>query len=389
MAISRYAFPPPTNPVLRWLTSPGCPVTTPVRDVLLGQLFASPKTLVTGTLSALALNGTALYVTSKSAFLLLTLIDVALALLRFLLIRRVARAAIRNDPAPTNLNLVTVAAWSALQGAMAFVAVQTGNTTLQFLAGTTVFGLAGPISARYYAAPRFALLLILLCQLPLAAGLALSGNHWLLVSTFQTGLLLMSVLVIVGHFQATTIAVLEAELANYERARHDSLTGLLNRFGFTETLRARQTLLPLQFTLFYLDLDGFKPINDVFGHHVGDKVLQEVARRLRLAARPGDIVARLGGDEFTIVAPNMCSLDGARYASLIISRVAEQPYHIEPVGRLQIGLSIGFACAPEDGPGGEELHRKADAALYEAKAEGKGRYRKFHSFPDVPVPIQA
>ena len=144
-----------------------------------------------------------------------------------------------------------------------------------------------------------------------------------------------------------------------------------------EMLDAHFAVPPHRFILFYLDLDGFKPINDNFGHQVGDRILQAVANRLKSGIRDFDIVSRLGGDEFVIVAPNILPLDGAAYAEAIIHKIANERYSLDGIGPLQIGISVGFACAPEDGIVGNDLHRKADAALYEAKAAGRGVQRRF------------
>lgn len=152
------------------------------------------------------------------------------------------------------------------------------------------------------------------------------------------------------------------------RAEHDALTGLANRPRFEEC--AEQALLPGApgpVSLLLIDLDGFKPVNDTFGHHRGDEVLIEVARRLTAAADPGDVVARLGGDEFAILttASPWSLADRVLAAFGAVFDVGEET--------VEIGASIGVtSCAPGD-HGVGQLVRDADLAMYEAKRNGRNR----------------
>jgi diguanylate cyclase (GGDEF)-like protein/PAS domain S-box-containing protein len=156
-------------------------------------------------------------------------------------------------------------------------------------------------------------------------------------------------------------------------AHHDALTDLPNRTAFTKTLAttlARAAASGESFAVLCIDLDRFKEVNDVFGHGVGDTLLCEIARRLRKAA--GDaFLARLGGDEFTIILA-----DGEQPAAtgqLTDRLFAEVANDLEIDGqRLRVGLSIGAAIYPSDGADAAALVANADAALYRAKAQGRG-----------------
>ena len=123
--------------------------------------------------------------------------------------------------------------------------------------------------------------------------------------------------------------------------------------------------------MFCLDLDGFKEINDCFGHAAGDAVLVEVAHRLRNSVRSPDFISRIGGDEFVILLPVISPDDAKKTAERIIASVG-QPFDLGLPVPLHIGISIGSACAPNDGETAIELLRSADRALYEAKRLGKG-----------------
>lgn len=377
MAEPRYSFTPPRLALLRWLIDPGPAVPARIGAVLLGELFAAPKAVVAGVLNGLVLNVVALCMHEGLIFGAFIALDVLLVAARLLVVRRAGRAASRGLPTPTDQYLATALLWCALQGTMAFAALQTHSLALQLLSATTAIGLVGPICARNYAAPRYALVLVGLCVLPFVAGAVLSGDRWLLVLVLQAPLFLFGAMTVIRRFRSMAVATLAAEQDSHDRARRDPLTGLLNRSGLAEKLDAQCAASPSRFVLLYLDLDGFKPINDNFGHEAGDRILQVVAGRLQAASREGDIVSRLGGDEFVIVAPDLLPSDGAAYAEAIIRRITEEDYLVDERVRVRVGISVGFACAPEDGLAGKDLQRKADAALYEAKASGRGVQRRF------------
>ncbi|MFI8747259.1 diguanylate cyclase domain-containing protein [Pseudomonas sp. NPDC077186] len=160
-------------------------------------------------------------------------------------------------------------------------------------------------------------------------------------------------------------------------AHHDSLTGLPNRMALEKFLPQAQQRARLQqgcLALLYLDLDGFKPVNDSFGHAAGDHLLREIAQRLRHCLRDGDMVARLGGDEFLMVL-QVPGQEALQQASLVAERAIAalgQPVLLE-VGRVAIGCSIGGAIWPLDHAELGEALQLADQALYRAKQGGRNR----------------
>jgi len=160
-------------------------------------------------------------------------------------------------------------------------------------------------------------------------------------------------------------------------ALHDPLTGLANRRLLEDRVRmalkhARRERA--QMAVLYLDLDGFKAINDTLGHHAGDVLLQQVAERLQGAVRADDTVARLGGDEFMVTLSRVAGArEAARVATKIIEAVAE-PYDLEG-SEARVTASVGLALYPEHGDNADALMQGADAALYQAKQSGKNAYR--------------
>ncbi len=169
-------------------------------------------------------------------------------------------------------------------------------------------------------------------------------------------------------------------------ARHDMLTDLPNRLMFSETMETAEQRIRRRERLAVLavDLDHFKMVNDTLGHGVGDKVLTEVAKRLRSCCREGDEVSRLGGDEFAVLTgPLEAARDAAALAERIISRMSE-PFDVDGHS-VVIGTSIGIAVAPGDGTTTEALLKNADLALYRAKNGGRGAYHFFESGMDAEL----
>ncbi|MBS7661753.1 EAL domain-containing protein [Pseudomonas lalucatii] len=159
----------------------------------------------------------------------------------------------------------------------------------------------------------------------------------------------------------------------------DPLTGLLNRRGFHQALEAalsRSGRSGQRLALLYLDLDGFKRINDSLGHGVGDQLLRRVGEQLRHSLRPYDTLARVGGDEFTAVIDGLSHTeDAARVAEKLIEQVSVR-HSLNGVD-FTVGASVGIACFPECGQSVESLLRAADMAMYEAKRAGRQQYRFF------------
>jgi diguanylate cyclase (GGDEF)-like protein len=211
------------------------------------------------------------------------------------------------------------------------------------------------------------------------------GISYLLASFFQ--LLLVSAMAFVYEF---TDSKLKSERDHKRRklqilARQDVLTGLPNRRSLEASLSERIAVSaggdqpPRPFALCCIDLDGFKPINDRFGHKVGDEVLRAIGKRLRQFVRGNDVIGRLGGDEFTaIFGTDGCLLTEDRTG---VEKLAErllllinQPVDTS-VGALHVSASLGFAFYSHDGRDAESLKKAADNAMYEAKYAGGGGWR--------------
>jgi diguanylate cyclase (GGDEF)-like protein len=172
----------------------------------------------------------------------------------------------------------------------------------------------------------------------------------------------------------------ESEARMAHLAHHDALTGLPNRLSFLAHMQhgaASARRRESRMALLFIDLDGFKPINDVHGHDVGDQLLQQVATRLGESVRESDAVARFGGDEFVLLLTDVADQQAAAaVAEKIIARLSA-PYAAGGV-ELTVGASIGVALFPDDADDVDALIAQADAAMYDAKRDGRGCYRFAH-----------
>ena len=162
-------------------------------------------------------------------------------------------------------------------------------------------------------------------------------------------------------------------------ARHDNLTGLLTRRLFFDRLAKALSLAHQDqhiVSLLYIDLDGFKSMNDKFGYAIGDSILKEVAARLKSCTRKTDTVARLGGDEFAVILPDVQNKQEAETIAQKIVTAIAQPMSIQN-NRCVVSASIGISSYPDDSQNTDTLIQNADLAMYQVKQRGKNHYLFF------------
>lgn len=189
-----------------------------------------------------------------------------------------------------------------------------------------------------------------------------------------------------GLLQGVISDITERKLAESHAqalAERDALTGLLNRRGLEHcvaNLASRQRVAE-GLAVLLLDLDGFKQVNDSFGHEAGDAVLQDVAAELTVAVRHGDVVARLGGDEFVLVLDGVKTVEAAaQVADKLVTAIC-RPIPLGQERCARIGASVGIAFSPGRGESLESLLHRADLAMYAAKGAGKSQYRIAEAAP--------
>jgi diguanylate cyclase (GGDEF)-like protein len=204
--------------------------------------------------------------------------------------------------------------------------------------------------------------------------LLVTSGYWIAHRTMGVGLLIM--LIVIPMYFASLVRQLHSALAQMRTmATHDTLTDLPNRHSFYEQLQctlkhAEPNQTP--FAVVFVDLDGFKPVNDARGHAAGDAVLKSVARRLEKSVRAKDVVARFGGDEFVIILLSIHKTAVPAVVRNIIATVAE-PHELNGM-TLTLTASAGIAVYPNSGHSADELIARADAAMYIAKRAGRNSF---------------
>ena len=190
---------------------------------------------------------------------------------------------------------------------------------------------------------------------------------------FRSLLILAAVMALCAHVETRLlrVAIEEGERSEY-RALHDDLTGLPNRTLFYRRVREAITAAARsEVAVLIIDLDHFKEVNDTLGHYSGDLLLQDLAKRLRRVLRTSDIVSRLGGDEFAVLLTDLATGAAAESVAQQLLITLQEPVQLRGLG-INLKASIGLALYPLDGRDVDSLMKRADIAMYRAKAEQRG-----------------
>jgi len=265
----------------------------------------------------------------------------------------------------------------------------TGDVALSTMALSGQMGVLAGIATRWAVVPRIAIAVMVISVLPPVVVLVAAGGANILAA-----LSLVFAGVVIASFIFQNRAALHAAISSGEllrrKAQTDHLTGLANRAELMQRMAEACAELPAPdgrvrgrgFAVLYIDLDGFKAVNDSHGHAAGDEILQRVADALRRVAGPDELVARIGGDEFVALLRDADALTARGVADEIIAAIARE--HRLADGRsVRIGCSVGVCTAPEQGREPEVLLARADAALYEVKAQGKGYTGMWRALSDA------
>jgi diguanylate cyclase (GGDEF)-like protein len=350
-----------------------------IRIELLHQRSRKSRTLVVAVLGSLLIASIAAGLTGAAWAYAWVLAEVVLGSIRIsLMMNALAKAKAGKSHATTIAPVWAGLTSVILISAGCYQCVGSDNPLLTLMAGIGLANLVGGIASRNAGTPRYGILLICILTLPFALATILSPIPLLYLIGLQTPVYTAGMIFLLRENHKILLELYHSEHNNRQRAHHDLLTGLPNRALnlklFSELLAAPPPQAPSQrakLTVFCLDLDGFKGVNDGFGHATGDAVLVEVAKRLKACVRTTDFVCRLGGDEFVVLLPDIADDEAAGIARRIIAQVAE-PFGFAPAAR--IGVSIGLASAPRDGDTADELLSAADRAMYDAKRRGKGSF---------------
>ncbi|HKS99135.1 MAG TPA: GGDEF domain-containing protein [Rugosimonospora sp.] len=310
------------------------------------------------------------------------IVDAMLQVRRARLKVRCGQAMVAGVRPPYRPMVLTNIAWFAVMAIGDFGSLHTGDVRLLVLAGFLPIGFMGYIASRYAALPRTAACLLYMLGAAQVAGFL--GTPTLLYVALLSPAAPFAFHMLMLQSHTILMDALVAKETHFRMSMHDPLTGLPNRLLLRERMSALLDEMAVSrqtsgFAVLCLDLDGFKPVNDRYGHAGGDWLLKSVAERMRMAVRAQDLVCRVGGDEFVVLLP------GANHGTAVIvaERLIEscsEPHDLDGVALARIGLSVGIALAPIHGRHTDELLAHADAALYTSKRRAKGTWT-FHPVP--------
>lgn len=378
--------------VATWLSQPSSAQDAHLARALAVTLLDHRATLVISGLSTLVAASAAWIITGAAWVLFWLLADLALSLVRVLAMEHA-----RRHPEVDRVHYIPILmmaglTWSVLTGIVGAICMAQSNPVVAILGTVVTAGYAGGISSRNAATPRYGLIIICLAILPLSLGTLLSPNPQMPLTGALIPLWAIGAIGIMRHNHNILVRMMRAEEAMRVQARTDSLTGLANRSFVDARLQELCDQLgeggdAAEFAVLLIDLDGFKQTNDSHGHHAGDQLLKEVARRIAGCVRHTDHVCRLGGDEFVVI------LNGPRafYPDVVAQRIIDvvsMPVRSNDFV-LQVGASIGGAIVPRDGRSPDAILTAADNALYAAKARGKGVYCDYGDQPAPATPASA
>ncbi|MFN3620612.1 diguanylate cyclase domain-containing protein [Sphingorhabdus sp.] len=289
---------------------------------------------------------------------------------------------------------------AGLLGALNVLALQSHNPILHLITVSLVFSFGAGIVARISVRPKICIISLMIATVPTSAALALHSlrDHFDALHTemFLFEAALVALITCLGLQSVAYLyrSAVEQHITRHDLAqlaKYDILTGLANRLLLRERYKvsvAASRRTNKSVALHFLDLDGFKAINDQHGHPAGDAVLEQVAHRLEAIVRDSDTVARLGGDEFVILQSHLNHEDESKLLAGRVIRRLSDPYFING-STMNVSASVGIAMAPSHDLALEQLLDQADSALYKAKLGGKARAIFFRMREDEKLPVAA
>lgn len=351
--------------------------TDEVYKTLVSELHSTltPTTIMGITILAVGLFA---YTSLQSTPLLVATIAATLASLGKIAVS----LAHRRADATKRSTVADAARWEKLQGLFIFViaacvgilatvAFAYRDLSVHMLAVALTFGYCAGVTVRISVRPFIAATAILLAALPPTISVMLYGDtaHW--VMSLLCVIFLIAAMQSMQHVYRTTIRQIRLFLDMEHRARHDPLTGLFNRTALIEAYFSLGSADDVLTCVHCFDLDGFKHVNDRFGHAIGDALLTGIAGRLRETLAPPDIAVRIGGDEFVILQPDVRDPSHAEALARKVVDILGAPYQIAGE-EITIGISLGYTMALSGSVDLDQMMVTADKASYRAKRNGGG-----------------
>jgi diguanylate cyclase (GGDEF)-like protein len=362
--------PTPLWRITRWLVDPGHDVPAAIRASLVNGLYGTLPIFAGGVINTVAVAAAISYRLPHTAFLIWLALEASICLVRLFVLLKARKRNFIGVERLTDIYIGLGVLWAGSVGYGTYISVASGDWVAGALAWLSAAAMVGGICFRNFGAPRLVGVMILLSLGPCVVASLMSGEPILYLTAFQIPFYLYAMTVAAFRLNKMLITTMRAEQENDHLARHDLLTGLLNRTGLERQLNEAAMQPGTALTLFYLDLDGFKGVNDRLGHAAGDELLAMVGRRLHALSRQNMVMARIGGDEFIMASGGGNRADALALGEEAIAAIAGQPYLLGQEA-VEIGVSIGIAFAPVHGSTLPELMSAADNALYQAKSRGR------------------
>lgn len=345
------------------------------RDQLFQTILDRRAAVLIAPISTIALAAMVVYLTSATWPIFWVGAELLLTALRWKVMVEANSASLEKRREHASLLMVLGVLWSLLLGIAIYLCMASGIVPLIVVAAIIGTAAACIVTSRNAATPRHALLLLILIAAPFAAGLARSPIPGMTLAAVLIIPWIASLYLFVGQNHASMLRMIKAERSAHTMARTDELTGLFNRMHFTERRAKLDARDPRKggYCFLSLDLDGFKEVNDRYGHPAGDFLLRAASHRMLDNVRLGDVIFRMGGDEFLFLLPKANDEDCTRVASRLIAAITA-PFTLPDGNTVTIGASVGSACIDGSLKEAMSVLQAADAALYRAKANGKGNH---------------
>ncbi|HEX8057891.1 MAG TPA: EAL domain-containing protein [Novosphingobium sp.] len=350
-----------------------------VRRILVESLYQNPASLAMGAMVGVTTSAVAAHESKNPTITAIAAIVAAVAILRVIVAYSLPYRKQGNTKLLERIFETGAFSYATALGLLAAACIGLGAPTIiQLTTFTAAIGYGAGISARNAGRLPIAIGQLMLSVTPASIVLISQPNlpsRFLAVSMALFSLAMISIAVNVFRVLRNSIAAAETSSRLAEKmqvlARSDVVTGLLNRAGLNHHLAEQLPKIDpdRKFALFWMDLDRFKEVNDSLGHQTGDKLLAEIASRLKACAPSEATVARFGGDEFIVA----CEMTGRREVEQLASRMMDEisrPIRIDD-DRLEIAASMGIALLPDDGEDFDTLMQGADLALYRSKVNGR------------------
>jgi diguanylate cyclase (GGDEF)-like protein len=358
--------------VTRWLVECAGVVPAEIRPSLVQGLYGSLPIFLGGVFNTILVSSIVAVRIPTPPFLIWAALEIGLAALRLPLLVKGSRAAQSGKRAHIDLYILAAVCWAGSVGYGCFISLLSGDWLAATLVMLSAAAMTGGVAFRNFSAPRLVMVMIMLSLGPCAIAGVMSGELIMFATALQIPMYIYAMTHAAYRLNAMLVQTMRSERENGRRARQDTLTGLLNRAGLEDIITRRADGTNSGATLFYIDLDGFKAINDTFGHAAGDQLLVEVSQLMRQVTPATDVVARIGGDEFIVLADQMNPDTACQTAQRLIDTLSLTPFLLNDTN-VSVAASVGISIRSGRLSDLSALMLEADKALYDAKLTGRSR----------------